>query len=132
MGILQARIREWVACPPPGDLPDPGIELRSPTLQADSLLSEPLNNSKSCWVCVCWCVCVGVCWCVSVSVCVCWCVWYVSSYVGVCFGVCVYVGVYVLCIGVCWCVCMLVCVSVYVLCVVCVCWYKWLEHAVLC
>ena len=25
----------------PGDLPDPGIELRSPTLQADSLCSEP-------------------------------------------------------------------------------------------
>ena len=27
--------------PPPGDLPDPGIKLRSPALQADSLLSEP-------------------------------------------------------------------------------------------
>ena len=25
-----------------GDLPDPGIELGSPALQADSLLSEPL------------------------------------------------------------------------------------------
>ena len=25
-GILQARILEWVACPPPGDLPDPGIK----------------------------------------------------------------------------------------------------------
>ena len=24
-GILQARILEWV-CPPPGDLPNPGIE----------------------------------------------------------------------------------------------------------
>ena len=28
-------------CPLPGDLPNPGIEPRSPTLQADSLLSEP-------------------------------------------------------------------------------------------
>ena len=28
-GILQARILEWVAFPPPGDLPDPGIELAS-------------------------------------------------------------------------------------------------------
>ena len=28
-------------CPPPGDLPDLGIEPRSPALQADSLLSEP-------------------------------------------------------------------------------------------
>ena len=24
--ILQVRILEWVACPPSGDLPDPGIE----------------------------------------------------------------------------------------------------------
>ena len=27
--------------PSPGDLPDPGIEPRSPTLQADALTSEP-------------------------------------------------------------------------------------------
>ena len=27
-------------CPPPGDLPNPGIEPRSPALQADSLPSE--------------------------------------------------------------------------------------------
>ena len=27
--------------PSPGDLPDPGIEPRSPALQADSLLTEP-------------------------------------------------------------------------------------------
>ena len=27
--------------PPPGDLPDPGLEPRSTTLQADSLPSEP-------------------------------------------------------------------------------------------
>ena len=27
-------------CPPPGHLPDPGIEPRSPTLQADSLPAE--------------------------------------------------------------------------------------------
>ena len=34
-GILQARILEWVAMPPhpPGDLPNLGIEPRSPTLQ---------------------------------------------------------------------------------------------------
>ena len=29
----------------PGDLPDPGIELGSPILQADSLLSEPPGKS---------------------------------------------------------------------------------------
>ena len=33
-GILQARILEWVACPPPGDLPDPGIEPMSPASPA--------------------------------------------------------------------------------------------------
>ena len=39
--ILQARILEWIAMPPPGDLPNPGIEPRFPTLQANSLPSEP-------------------------------------------------------------------------------------------
>ena len=38
--ILQVRILEWVF-PSPGDLPNPGIEPRSPALQAGSLLSEP-------------------------------------------------------------------------------------------
>ena len=41
MGILQAKILEWVVIPPPGDLPNPGIEPRSPAQQADSLPSEP-------------------------------------------------------------------------------------------
>ena len=36
-GILQARILEWVAFPFSGDLPNPGIEPRSPTLQVDPL-----------------------------------------------------------------------------------------------
>ena len=36
MGILQARILEWVA-KPPEDLPDAVIEPMSPVLQADSL-----------------------------------------------------------------------------------------------
>ena len=39
-GILQARILE-LPFPSPGDLPDPGVEPRSPTLQADALPSEP-------------------------------------------------------------------------------------------
>ena len=25
-GVLQSRILEWIACPPPGNLPNPGIE----------------------------------------------------------------------------------------------------------
>ena len=43
-GILQARILKWVAIPFPGDLPDPGIEPGSPSLQADSLPSESLGK----------------------------------------------------------------------------------------
>ena len=33
-------------CLPPGDLPNLGIKLRSPTLQADALLSEPPGKVK--------------------------------------------------------------------------------------
>ena len=40
-GILQTRILEWVAFPSPGNLPNPGIKPRSPSLQADSLPAEP-------------------------------------------------------------------------------------------
>ena len=38
-----SRQEYWsgLPCPPPGDLPNPGIEPRSLALQADSLLSEP-------------------------------------------------------------------------------------------
>ena len=39
--LLQVRILEWVAFPSPGDLPNPGIEPRSPPLQEDSLPAEP-------------------------------------------------------------------------------------------
>ena len=43
-GILQARILEWIANPFPGDLPNLGIESRSPALQVDPLRSEPPGN----------------------------------------------------------------------------------------
>ena len=49
--ILHARILEWAAI-----LPNPGIEHRSPALQADS--SASVVGLKS--VCVCVCVCVGM------------------------------------------------------------------------
>ena len=42
--ILQARILEWLPCPSPRYFPNPGIELRSPALQTDSLLSEPAEK----------------------------------------------------------------------------------------
>ena len=44
-GILQVRILEWLLCPP-GDLPNPGIEPRSPALPADSLPAEPPGKCK--------------------------------------------------------------------------------------
>ena len=47
MGILQARVLEWLPCPPPGDLPHPGMEPRSSALQVDSLPSELLGKPKN-------------------------------------------------------------------------------------
>ena len=46
-GILWVRILEWEPFSSPGDLPNPGIEPRSPTLQADSLPVEPLGKPKN-------------------------------------------------------------------------------------
>ena len=40
MGFSRQEFWYGLSCPSPGDLPNPGIELRSPTLQADSLPSE--------------------------------------------------------------------------------------------
>ena len=44
-GILQARILDWVALCSPGDLPNPGIEPRSPALQVDSLPAKPQGTA---------------------------------------------------------------------------------------
>ena len=41
MGFSRQEYWNGLPFPPPGDLPDPGIELWSPTLQADALTSEP-------------------------------------------------------------------------------------------
>ena len=40
-GVLQARILEWVTFSFSEDLPNPGIEPRSPELWVDSLPAEP-------------------------------------------------------------------------------------------
>ena len=45
-GILQARIPA-LAYPSPGHLPNPGIEPKSPTLQADSLPAEPPGKPQN-------------------------------------------------------------------------------------
>ena len=66
-GILQAEYWSGQPFPSPGDLPNPGIEPRSPVLQADSLPAEPQGSTsrllpnfgsyeKSC----CKCPCAGV------------------------------------------------------------------------
>ena len=44
MGFSKQEYRNRLPFPSPGDLPDPGIKSRSPTLQADSLPSEPPGN----------------------------------------------------------------------------------------
>ena len=41
MGFSRQEYWSGLPFPSPGDLPDPGIESRSPTLQADALTSEP-------------------------------------------------------------------------------------------
>ena len=46
-GILQARILEWVLSLLQGNLPNPGIEPRSPALQAHSLPAEPQGKPKN-------------------------------------------------------------------------------------
>ena len=42
-GILQARILEWLSCPPPGGLPDPGVEPQS--LPSPALAGEQHRGS---------------------------------------------------------------------------------------
>ena len=49
--IIQARILEWIAVPFSRDLSHPGIEPRSPTLQVDSLLTEPQGKPKNIGLC---------------------------------------------------------------------------------
>ena len=46
-GILQTRTLQWLLSPSPGHLPDPGIKPGPPTLQAASVLSEPLGKLKT-------------------------------------------------------------------------------------
>ena len=49
LSIEFSRQEYWsrLPLPSPGDLPDPGIEPQSPTLQADSLLSEPPGKPQN-------------------------------------------------------------------------------------
>ena len=49
-GIFQARYWSGLPCPPPGDLPNPGIKCTipaAPPLQADSFTAEPLGKPSA-------------------------------------------------------------------------------------
>ena len=46
MGLPRQEYWSGLPFPSPGDLPDPGIQPQSPTLQADSLPFVLLGNSK--------------------------------------------------------------------------------------
>ena len=60
MGFSRQAYWSGLPFPSPGDLPDPGIKLGSPTLQADSLPSE--SPGKPIYVCICIkYVCLSVC-----------------------------------------------------------------------
>ena len=50
MGFFRQGYWSGLLFPPPGDLPNPGIEPRSPTLQADALTSAPPENGSECEV----------------------------------------------------------------------------------
>ena len=50
MGFSRQEYWSRLPFPSPGDLPDPGIELRSLALQADALTSEPLGKPYWAWV----------------------------------------------------------------------------------
>ena len=46
LGFSRQEYRGGLPFPSPGDLPNPGIEPGSPTLQADALASEPPGKPK--------------------------------------------------------------------------------------
>ena len=47
MGFSRQEYRNRLPFPSPGDLSNPGIEPRSPTLQADALASEPPGKPRN-------------------------------------------------------------------------------------
>ena len=47
MGFSRQEYWSGLPCPPPEDLSNPGLEPGSPTLQVDSLLSEPPGKKET-------------------------------------------------------------------------------------
>jgi len=52
LGFSRQKYRCGLPFPSPGNLPDPGIELRSPASQADPLLPEPPGSPLYIAVCI--------------------------------------------------------------------------------
>ena len=52
MGFSRQEYWSGLPFPSPGDLPDSGIEPRSPALEADALTSEPLGKILKRWILV--------------------------------------------------------------------------------
>ena len=67
MKFSRQEYRSGLPFPSPGDLPDPEIKPRSPSLQVNSLLSEPLGKSQYKYIYVCLSICIC---CYSVAKCV--------------------------------------------------------------
>ena len=59
MGFSRQEYWSGLPFPSPGDLPNPGIEPRSPALQADALTSEPPGKPLPNKVCRCASMCVS-------------------------------------------------------------------------
>ena len=60
LGFSRQEYWSGLPCPPPGDLPKPGIEPRPPTLQADSLPSETPGKPSGVMVSHSWVSPMGV------------------------------------------------------------------------
>ena len=50
MGFSRQEYWNGLSCPPPGGLPDPGMEPGSPALQADSLLGATREGHIKCYL----------------------------------------------------------------------------------
>ena len=49
---------DGLPCPPPGDLPDPGVKFMSPEAPALQVNSLPLHHQRSPYTCVYICTCI--------------------------------------------------------------------------
>ena len=56
MGFSRQEYWSGLPFPSPGDLPDPGIEPGSPTLQADALTSEPPGKPDIMYIYIIYCI----------------------------------------------------------------------------